>query len=196
MKNKSACAFAAGLRHAAQGHAARWRECWCCRVIVGQGRSAVLAYAQATYRDEDTVYRMARAANLAAELYATLRAVMYTSEKQRQDTLDDFRANLRGLPYMHFIVTATHYEARLKNERAWAMLADLSTARNTGAGVRSYAGHTSSTHSIVLPLWNAATVREYLERLNGTEAAARFVLVEGAEWEGVEQVTVKAEKIR
>ena len=27
---KSARAFAAGLRHAAHGHAARWRECWCC----------------------------------------------------------------------------------------------------------------------------------------------------------------------
>ena len=30
MKAQSARAFAAGLRHAARGHAARWRECWCC----------------------------------------------------------------------------------------------------------------------------------------------------------------------
>ena len=192
--NKSARAFAAGLRHASLGHAARWRECWCCRVIVEQGRESVQRYAQATYRDEDTVYRMARAANLAAELYSTLRAVMYTNERQRQDTLAEFRTNLRGLPYMHFIVTARNYEAQLKTETAWAMLADMSAARETRKGVRSYAGHTAQTHSIVRPLWTAETVAEYLGRMNGATWAVRFVLVEGAEWADVERVSVKAER--
>jgi len=189
MKAQSARAFAAGLRHAANGQAARWRECWCCKVIVQQGRAAVLAYAQATYRDEDTVYRMAQAARAVLALSVTLREMQFATPKIRAAVLAAFRQARRELPYTHFGVAARRLA---QAETTLAIVADLETAAETGAGVRSYAGHTAPSHSIILPLWTAATIAEYLPRANG----ARFVVLEGAEWADVERVTVKAETKR
>ena len=189
--NKPARAFAAGLRHASLGHAARWRECWCCLVLVRDGRGYVQQYAQATNRDEDTVYRMAQAARAVLALSATLRKMRYTTPQVRADVLAAFRLARRELPYTHFGVAARKL---VQQEQPLSIVADLSTALEAHSGVRSYAGHTAQTHSIVRPLWTAETVAEYLGRMNGATWAVRFVLVEGEEWADVERVTVKAER--
>lgn len=186
-------AFNAGLRFAALGQAVRWRECWCCRVIVEQGRDAVLRYAQATYRDEDTVYRMAQAARAALILYYA-EAARYRNAAERVAALRRWIAARRKLPYMHFAVAWTQIDHQ--HQPANTINENIRTAAETGASVRSMAGHTSTRLSLSLPLWDAATARDYLARVNSSGADVHLVLLEGAEWDGVKNVIVKPEKER
>ena len=179
------------VRHNRAANAARWKLCWLCRWAVRRGGGVfVVALAESIGRDTDQIYKMAQAAQLVLELNLFIRN-RYTAVIS-QVALERLRQMRRTLSWSHFAAEAR--ETFIGRQGLKDAFAALDIASKTGASVRSMAGHTSNRLSLVLPLWTAQTVTDYLARVNGSGAAVKFVVVEGPEWDDVKQVSVRPEK--
>jgi len=188
MNSKAAALIKSLITASCQSDTDRWRACLAAFLLVrlGDGQLILIA-AQAIHRDTDTLYRMAQAVR---SYYALRQAIHHTYRINAvtcQAMLNLVRLLRHELTYTHFAVACADF---LRGEKdLLETVSELQMAHETGASVRQMAGHSAKTHSIVLPLWTAATIAEYLPRANG----ARFVVLEGAEWADVERVVVKPE---
>ena len=168
--------------------AARWKLCWLCRwAVLRGGGPFVVQLAAVIGRDTDQIYKMAQAAQLVLEIYAFL-----NRPGAADCQLAQFRTLRRTLSWSHFAAEAR--EVFIGRRELKTAISDLTTAAEEHSSVQSMMGHTSNRLSLVLPLWTAQTVTDYLARVNGSGAAVKFVLLEGPEWEGVEQVSVRQAK--
>mgnify|MGYP001562259783 FL=1 len=180
-------------RHNRAANTARWRLCWLARWAVMRGGGPfVVQLAQTVGRDTDQIYKMAQAAQLVLELNLFIRNRYEAAIGQV--ALARLRVMRRTLSWSHFAAEAR--ETFIGRQELKDAFNALCIAAETGASVRSMAGHTSNRLSLVLPLWTAQTVTDYLARVNGSGAAVKFVVCEGAEWDGVKQVVVRPEKAK
>ena len=175
-------------QHNRAANAARWKLCWLCRwAVLRGGGPFVVQLAAVIGRDTDQIYKMAQAAQLVLEIYAFL-----NRPGAADCQLAQFRTLRRTLSWSHFAAEAR--EVFIGRRELKTAISDLTTAAEEHSSVQSMMGHTSNRLSLVLPLWTAQTVTDYLARVNGSGAAVKFVLLEGPEWEGVEQVSVRQAK--
>lgn len=180
-------------RYNRAANAARWRLCWLCRwAVLRGGGPFVVQLAERIGRDTDSVYKMAQACQLYLELYAYIQRRHRDDAVYCQYALSRLRRTRHVLTWSHFAAEAGPlFRGQTEPQ---SVIEDLRVAAETGASVRSMAGHTSNRLSLVLPLWTAQTVTDYLARVNGSGAAVKFVACEGPAWDDVEQVVVRPEK--